>query len=185
MLNKRVLVLNKSWIPVNITTVKRAICLLYSGLARVVHPKTYETYDFEQWQKQKTKCYLRGVTSDIPVSEIIVLRRYNELRTRHRVPFSRVNLLKRDGHTCQYCGQKDKGSQLTIDHIVPRSRGGTTSWQNCVTACSPCNRRKGDRLLHELGYKLRKQPTMPVWAFEVDPAENEAWEAFTNGKKTK
>ncbi len=183
MLNKRVLVLNKSWIPVNVTSAKRAICLVFSGLAKVVHPKTYEIYDFEQWKKQQAKYYIRAVHFDMPVPEIIVLQRYNNLRSRHKVPFSRTNLLKRDDYSCQYCGKKDRGSKLTIDHIVPRSKGGITSWSNCVIACSSCNRRKGNKFLHESGYRLLRQPTTPIWAFEVGGSENGAWEAFTNKKK--
>ncbi len=119
----------------------------------------------------------------MPVPEIIVLVNYNEVRTKHKVPFSRVNLLKRDNYTCQYCGKKDKGGKMTIDHINPRSRGGTTHWRNCVIACGPCNKRKGSRTLKDIGYRLLKQPSAPTWAFQFDAWENEAWEAFTRGSK--
>lgn len=183
LLSKKVLVLNKSWVPVNITTVKRAICLVYSGLAKVVEPKTYEVFSWNRWIQRKAEEYILTVSVKIPVPEIIVLTNYNEVRTKRKVPFSRTNLLKRDDYTCQYCGKKDKGGKLTIDHVVPRSRGGTTHWKNCVIACSPCNKRKGNRLLKDVGYKLSRQPFAPTWAFQFDAWENEAWEAFTNGHK--
>ena len=185
MLNKKVLVLNKSWIPINVTTANRAICLVYTGLAKVVNQKTYETFDFDRWLNQEAEHYVHSVKLTIPVPEVITLVHYNQTRMRLRVPFSRTNLLRRDDYTCQYCCKKSKAGKLTIDHVVPRSKGGVTSWANCVVACDTCNRRKGSRALHEVGYSLSRQPSTPSWRIDYSSWGNEAWETFTGGKSKK
>jgi 5-methylcytosine-specific restriction endonuclease McrA len=82
---------------------------------------------------------------------------------RRTVPFSRRNLYRRDGFRCQYCGRKRNTADLSIDHVVPRSRGGRTTWENCVLSCIPCNVRKGNRPAVEAGMALVKAPLRPAW----------------------
>ncbi len=158
--------LNKSWVPVDVTTVLRALCKIYQGSANVVHPHDYSMHDFMSW----IEC---GVTSDqrslqtaafnLPVPEVIVLSRYNKVPHRG-VSFSRWNLFKRDGYTCQYCGRQPKRELLTIDHVVPRSAGGKSRWTNCVVACQSCNSRKGSYTVKEAGLSLNRAPIKPKWS---------------------
>jgi 5-methylcytosine-specific restriction endonuclease McrA len=100
---------------------------------------------------------------------------------RRNVPFSRRNLYRRDKFTCQYCGNRPGSEELTIDHIVPRSLGGRTSWSNCVLACVECNKRKANRSPREASMHLRKQPKIPHWSWDVEVAlghRKASWEQF-------
>ena len=99
----------------------------------------------------------------IAAPEIILLANYNRV-PRHEAPFTRRNLFLRDDHTCQYCGRRHPTQNLSIDHVIPRSRGGRTTWENCVIACVPCNARKGNRLLNEARMKLITKPRRPAWS---------------------
>ena len=94
--------------------------------------------------------------------EIVQSQQYDRVPV-FRAPFSRQGLFRRDEYSCQYCGVQPGPSQLTIDHVVPRSRGGPTSWTNCVVACRRCNAAKGDREIHAAGLRLRTQPRIPNW----------------------
>ena len=96
------------------------------------------------------------------------------------VSFSRRNIFKRDHYTCQYCGAQPGSEELSIDHVVPRSRGGQSSWENCVPACIPCNKRKADRLTRQAGMKLRKLPQRPTWKpmYARDCVRIESWSRF-------
>lgn len=123
---------------------------------------------------------LLGFGLSICVPEVIALRTYDGYPVRG-VAFTRRNVYKRDGHTCQYCGKRPGVDELTIDHVIPRSRGGPSSWENCVTACRPCNARKANRLAHELNLTLSRPPTAPRWPGGLDPASVRArplWQRF-------
>ena len=123
---------------------------------------------------------LLGFGLSICVPEVIALRTYDGYPVRG-VSFTRRNVYKRDGHTCQYCGDRPGLHELTIDHVIPRSRGGASSWENCVTACRPCNARKANRLAHELNLTLKKPPAAPRWPGGLDPASVRArplWQRF-------
>jgi len=182
ILERQVLVLNKSWMPVNVTSVKRAICLLYSDLARVVDAKTFETYGFDKWCTEGAgKMFIKSVSKDIPVPEVIVLTSYNGMRVKQDTAFSRSKLLRRDEHTCQYCGEKLAGPELTIDHVLPRSRGGKTDWLNCVIACYRCNTKKGDKTPEEARMKLLTKPHIPSWSVKV-MYDHEVWHRFSSNK---
>ena len=98
----------------------------------------------------------------IKLPEIITLCNYSNVPTR-AISFSRRNLFNRDKHICQYCGRQPGSDSLTVDHVMPRSRGGDTTWENCVLACVECNFRKADRTPEEAGMRLRKQPVKPKW----------------------
>ena len=163
MLQEPTLVLNRSWQVVNVTTVKRALSLLYEGAARVVCADTYATHDFDSWIDlriaAKEPC-IRTICLRIKIPEVIQLTYYDKLPP-VSVTFSRKNIYKRDNYTCQYCGAKPGTQELSIDHVFPRSRGGKSEWTNCVLACVPCNKKKGNKTLKEANMKLARQPFKP------------------------
>ncbi len=163
MLDTGVLVLNKLYQPVQITSVRRAFSLLYQGVAKAIDEE-FRLFDFESWSA------LSGAREDavgtvgrrIRVPRVIVLLVYDRL-PKTRVRFSRFNVYARDDNTCQYCGRRQPRSELNLDHVVPRSRGGATSWENVVCSCVPCNLRKGGRSPQEAGMKLLRPPFRPKW----------------------
>lgn len=164
MLNTSVLILNRSFMPIHVTSVKRSFSLVYQGGARVVNGN-YETFDFEGWRMQAgtpgVDCI--GTTSGpIPIPRVIVLMRYDRM-PRRMVRFSRSNIFSRDGFTCQYCGERPPRSQLNLDHVVPRTQSGRTTWENVVCCCVPCNRKKGGRTPEQAGLRLRRKPKRPRW----------------------
>ena len=162
----KVLVLNKSWHPINVTTVREALTQVYTGDARIVGPD-YQTFEFESWRdaadyaKEITK-YIHGASWKILVPEIIVLNDYTGINKR-QVKFSRRNIFERDDYTCQYCRNRFKRQDLTIDHVLPKSRGGTSRWENVALACLSCNSKKDDHTPKEAGMMLRKRPKQPRW----------------------
>ena len=170
VLCEKVLVLNRSWVAVNVATVRRALTLVFQDVARIVAPEDYATYNFEGWveashaAKEGRRIHSASISFCVP--EVIVLSAFNG-RFSKEVRFSRRNIFERDENTCQYCGKKLDRSELTLDHVVPRSRGGTSTWQNIVLACIRCNMRKGDRLPQEINLKLLRKPVKPQWATRV------------------
>jgi len=186
MLSASVLVLNRSWIAVHIADVRRALSLVYRGAAKVVSPDTYATYDFESWKELSQAAdsnYICTVSFKIKVPEIIVLNVFNGFY-RQDVRFSRRNIFERDRNTCQYCGRRHNKMDLTIDHVVPRSRGGTDTWDNVVLACVTCNVKKGDMLPQEVGLKLIRPPMRPQWiphlGVKLGAVRVKSWEKFVN-----
>jgi 5-methylcytosine-specific restriction endonuclease McrA len=143
VLRKPVLVLNNAFEPINICSVKRAMVLVMKGAAVVQE-------NHEQW--------LRTAKLNLPVPSVVRLLRYRSV-PRHSRSVSRKNIFIRDGHACQYCGSVLPSLRLTLDHVIPRSRGGRSEWQNLVTCCYPCNNRKGNLTPEEAGMILRKRPT--------------------------
>lgn len=185
MLSSSVLVLNRSFFPIHITTLKRAFCMLYSGIARAVDHE-YRTFDFESWAQLSAALddeTIGAVDKIIRVPRVIALTVYDRLPKRN-IRFSRINILIRDRHTCQYCGKRLPRSKLNLDHVAPRSRGGKTTWENVVTSCHHCNRRKGGRLPEEAGIKLIRAPFRPKVAPLLDGSlgsvKYEEWRPFFN-----
>jgi 5-methylcytosine-specific restriction endonuclease McrA len=159
-----VLVLNRHYHPVHVTSVKRAFTLLYIGAARVIGPD-YSTFDFDGWAElgsQTGHDVIHTVSRAICIPRVIILQMYDRL-PKTKVRFSRINIYARDDNTCQYCGRKLPRAQLNLDHVIPRARGGRTTWENVVCCCVPCNLRKGSKLAHEVGMKLLKSPERPKW----------------------
>jgi 5-methylcytosine-specific restriction endonuclease McrA len=186
MLDGRTLVLNRSWTPVSTTSVRRAILLLARGVAGAVHPETYEVADWEAWVERGPDAggRVHSVGFDLPIPEVIVLSRYNGFPD-FPVAFTRRNVHRRDGHRCVYCGARPRLDHLTIDHVVPRSRGGVTSWENCVSACVRCNAAKADRPAHEAGLRLREPPQAPRWPGGLDPealSQRPFWQRFVGAR---
>ena len=165
MTNTAVLVLNRHYQPIHVTNVRRAFSLLYSGVARVVDLE-FKTFDFESWAQLSAEVgdhdVIRTVSGAIRVPRVIVLQLYDRI-PRTKVRFSRHNIYMRDGNTCQYCHKKLPRTELNLDHVVPRSRGGMSTWENVVCSCHSCNRRKGGRTPDEASMPLIKRPLRPQW----------------------
>ncbi|MDI6753013.1 MAG: HNH endonuclease [Thermodesulfobacteriota bacterium] len=164
MIHSNVLVLNKSFLPVQITTVRRAFCLFYGGIAKAVNAQ-YETFDYESWRRLSIELNdetIGLVDRVIKVPRVILLIAYDRVPKR-RVRFSRHNIFSRDKNTCQYCGKKFSHSELNLDHITPRSQGGTSRWENVVCSCHQCNRKKGGKTPEQARMKLIMQPKRPAW----------------------
>jgi len=164
MVDAHVLVLNKSYLPVHVTTVKRAFCLLYAGIAKAVNAQ-YETFDYESWSQitiERNDETIGLVDRVIKIPRVILLLAYDRVPKR-RVRFSRYNIFARDKSTCQYCGHRLSRSELNLDHVVPRAQGGTSTWENVVCSCHECNRRKGGRTPAEARMRLIAQPRKPAW----------------------
>jgi 5-methylcytosine-specific restriction endonuclease McrA len=141
---QQVLVLNASYEPLNVTTVRRAHVLVFKGKAEVI----------EELEQQ-----LHSATDTYPWPHVIRLVQYVRVPRTVQRKISRRALFARDGWRCVYCG--NSGGRLTLDHVVPRSRGGESVWENVVTSCAPCNLRKGDRLLEEASMQLHAKPRPP------------------------
>ena len=186
-LDRPALVLNRTWTPIQVTSVREAIGLVAKGSAYIIEPETYRTHDLRTWDdvsRARARLGDRMIRSrhlTLLPPEVVLLRSYEGLGERS-VVFSRKNLFKRDRYTCQYCGAQPGPESLTVDHVRPRSRGGVSTWENCVLACLDCNRRKADRSPERAGLRLRKVPRKPSWktlARSVPRGERrESWEQF-------
>ncbi len=164
LLSYPVLVLNKLFMALRVTTVRHAFVLLYKGRAEVVDKEndSYMLYNFDEWARANGKNGLCIRTPSLVLSLPKIIRVKSDARPRLKaVKLSKKNVFLRDEYICQYCGKNYPQSKLTIDHIIPRCRGGATTWENVVTACNFCNIKKGDKLPTEAGMKLLKNPTMP------------------------
>jgi 5-methylcytosine-specific restriction endonuclease McrA len=157
----RVLVLNATYEPINVCTVRRAVVLLLKEKAEMV-----ERADWE----------LHSATRTLARPMVIRLVTYVRIpRDTHRRKITRRAVFARDDWTCQYCGSR---SNLTVDHVIPRSKGGSSSWDNIVASCAPCNRRKGNALLHHAGMQLLRPPRTPsptVFIHVASPTIPAAW----------
>jgi 5-methylcytosine-specific restriction endonuclease McrA len=145
-LGQRVLVLNASYEPLQIISTRRAVVLLLQQKAELVEAAQHA---------------IRSLTRSFIVPLVIRLTRYIRIPRRLRLPCSRRGVIARDRDVCQYCGTQPGRSHLTVDHVLPRSRGGATSWENVVTACRDCNHRKGGRTPEEANMVLLSVPRQP------------------------
>jgi 5-methylcytosine-specific restriction endonuclease McrA len=169
MIDAPVLVLNRHYQPVNVTSVRRALVMLYIGAARALDSQ-YQLFDFTSWSALSAE-YGEAVTTvkqRIRVPRIVVLQAYDRVPV-GRIRFSRHNIFARDDHTCQYCGEPFPRRMLNLDHVVPRSRGGRSNWENIVTSCIECNFKKGGRTPEEAGMNLLRPPRRPRWSELVHP----------------
>lgn len=137
-----VLVLNATFEPINVTAVRRALILMLKGVAQAEETSHTEVH---------------STSKAIQVPSVIRLLSYRHIPQQSRA-LSRKNILLRDRNTCQFCGTPFPASELTLDHVMPRSRGGRSSWENLVASCYSCNNRKGDRTPEEAGLKLQRRP---------------------------
>ncbi|WP_437204327.1 HNH endonuclease [Planctomicrobium sp. SH664] len=191
-----VLALNRNFLAVHVISVKRAFCLLCKGLAEVIHVEggVYCAHSFESWkelselkialgEKPDHEDWIRSVNFDIQVPRVIRLLTYERV-PRNTVKFNRRNIFLRDGHRCQYCGKRYSTPRLSLDHVMPKSRGGGDTWENIVCACLKCNVDKGGRTPAEAGMKLLQKPIKPkrspLLSRQLTLSKYESWRNFIN-----
>lgn len=166
-MNEPVLVLNANFEPLNVCDTRRAIGLILDGKAEMI---------------ANGRGYIRTSRASYPRPAVIKLE-HMVRRPRPRVKLTKREVFRRDNYTCQYCGRQS--THLTIDHVIPRHRGGQHRWDNLVTACPPCNRRKGGRNANEANMALRRRPMEPAptaaYLFGRHLAENEDWLKYIEG----
>ena len=172
VLDSRVLVLSKSWLPIDTTSVFDAINKVLGERAKIVGPD-YDLYGLDEWieswqdakkvAKLAEEKVISAVNFQMAVPEVIITSRYNGFFMR-KAKLSRSAIFARDDYICQYCGESFKKSDMNIDHVVPRAQGGSTTWTNLVLACIPCNSKKGNRTPDQAGMKLRREPFQPHWS---------------------
>lgn len=180
------LILNKQYIPIHIATWQRAMSLLYQGAALSLDDE-YNQYDFDQWvdytkKTQHTNDIVTTTNFSVLIPSILVLQRYKRLPNRD-VKYTRENIFHRDNNICTYCGNSFNKSELTIDHIVPKSRGGTNDWKNIITSCKPCNGKKADKTPNEANMKMLYKPREPKWTDTLTKRSNtpkikKSWKPF-------
>ena len=165
MLNSlKILILNYSYEPLQFCSAKRGLVMVLSGRAEQIECDGY---------------VVRSPSLSLQVPTVIRVLNMVKRNTRKSVSFSKKNILRRDNFTCQYCGERNY--LLTVDHIIPKSRGGKTNWTNGVVACKPCNMKKGNRTAREANMRLHKTPVRPNFSFHqivvpVGPASHvESW----------
>jgi 5-methylcytosine-specific restriction endonuclease McrA len=188
-LDSPVLVLDKQYHPVKIITAREAVNCLFSEEEKCkVLDSTYTTYSIDEWIEyskmvdQNTLPVIHSVNVNFIIPEVIVLPNYLR-KPQHgkKLRYSRASIFKRDGYMCQYCGRIKTRAELTVDHIVPKSRGGRSNWLNITTACKSCNSRKADRTPEEAEMKLLSTPRIPTWKDSLEiPTEfkKDIWNNF-------
>ncbi len=189
ILDTPVLVLNRLWQAVNTCSARRAFTLLYQGHAQVVSTDAsqgFMTHDFSSWQDFSQRNpdggeMVNTISMHIRIPRVIVLLLFDRL-PKKEVKFTRHNVFERDKNTCQYCGKTLFRELLNLDHVLPRDRGGETTWENIVCSCIKCNTRKGNRLPHEAGMVLIKKPKRPKWQpflnISLSAHPHDSWKHF-------
>ncbi len=188
MLDRQVLVLNRLWQAINVCSVRRAFTLLCAGHAQVVHASAtnnFLTHDFASWRdlsdREPHDEMVHTIAFRIRIPRVIVLMLFDRM-PRKEVKFTRHNIFERDKNTCQYCRKHLDRKDLNLDHVIPRDKGGLTTWENIVCSCIPCNTRKGNRLPHEVQMKLIRKPERPKWRpfvhITFDSTVHESWRHF-------
>jgi len=192
-LDASVLVLNKLFMAIHIISVRRAFVLLCKDLAEVVSQEdgTFSTYDFESWRevsefrakhfRQEDDDWVRTARSEIQVPRVIRLMSYEKL-PKQTVKFNRRNIFARDHNQCQYCGKKFPTTELSLDHIVPRSQGGISTWENIVCSCIGCNVKKGGRTPKQAHMTLVRKPEKPkrspLLNLKLTLTKYQSWKTF-------
>lgn len=192
-LDSSVLVLNKLFMAIHIISVRRAICLLCKDLAEVVSLEDgqFLTYDFATWRevseyraknfREADDDWIRTISSEIQVPRVIRLLGYEKL-PKQTVKFNRRNIFARDNNQCQFCGRKFPTSELSLDHVVPRSQGGQSTWENVVCACVSCNVRKGGRTPKQAHMGLIRKPEKPkrspILNLKLTHRKYQSWKTF-------
>ena len=194
-LDASVLVLNKLFMAVHVISVRRAFVLLCKELAEVVSMEDgqFATYDFQTWREiseyrlknfqfsAEDDDWVRTASTQIQVPRVIRLLAYEKI-PRHTVKFNRRNIFARDNNQCQYCGKRYATSDLSLDHVVPRSQGGQSSWENIVCACIDCNVRKGGRTPKQAHMSLIRKPEKPkrspLLNLKLTSKKYQSWRTF-------
>ncbi|MCR9212057.1 MAG: HNH endonuclease [bacterium] len=197
VLETNVLVLNRFYMAIRVVNVRRALTLLYRDCAEVIDNDDgqFIGYDFDSWcelsqlasaQKQPEDEYIQAVGFEMKVPRITRLTRFDRMPAQ-TVRFNRKNLFARDEHTCQYCGKAEPTHKLSLDHVVPRSHGGGTTWENIVCCCLRCNSRKGGRTPQQAHMKLLSRPIKPrfnpLMTHSMDDPRYASWKTFLHTAK--
>ena len=167
----RILVLNYSFEPLQFCNARKALTMVIAGRAEQVECDRY---------------VVRSPNMSFPLPIVIRVLKMIKRRSHRNITFSKKNILRRDNYSCQYCG--DKSHNLTVDHIVPKSRGGHASWTNMVVACKPCNLLKGNQTAAEAGMKLSKKPSKPEYYLyplavpSAPPTHVDSWRKYLPSK---
>lgn len=165
-MSQEVLVLNSDYEPLNICNMRRAIALVFLGKVDILHTNTH---------------IVRTVSQDYHSPSVLRLKSHIK-RPRPQLKLSRRSVFARDNYACQYCGHR--GSDLTVDHVIPRRLGGPSTWENLVCCCKRCNSKKGDKSLAQVGFILEKQPKRPKYVpfisltKFINGARNEVWRDY-------
>lgn len=192
-LESSVLVLNKTFVAVHVISVRRAFCLLCKDLAEVVSQEDgqFATYDFTSWAelsafraanfRQEDDDWVRTPTSEILSPRVIRLLSYDKM-PKQTVKFNRLNIFARDHNQCQYCGKRFPTTELSLDHVIPRSQCGGTTWDNIVCACVDCNVRKGGRTPRQANMTLIRKPEKPkrspLLNMKLSQKKYQSWQSF-------
>jgi 5-methylcytosine-specific restriction endonuclease McrA len=191
-LGASVLVLNRFYMAVHVVGVRRAFGLLLGESAEVIHRENgaFANYDFPAWReisefradlKEPHEDWLRAVNFEIQVPRVIRLLLYDKM-PRFSLRLNRHTLFARDANRCQYCGRRFSPSQLSLDHVIPRSHGGTSTWENMVCACIRCNVKKGGRTPREAHMTLVRKPLRPkrnlLMALKLGSPRYESWKTW-------
>lgn len=199
VLDSRVLVLNKSYMPIRTITVFDAMAKLFGETVEAIAIEengSYTSYDFESWSEissfrkefekelddGKRIDWIRTPSLHLMVPRVVRLLTYDKI-PQVIARLTRKGIYERDGYTCQYCGKRYRTENLNIDHIVPRSRGGVNSWENLVCSCITCNRKKRNRTPKEAGMRLLSKPHKPKPSFDFKvsgPDHYEDWDHFVS-----
>lgn len=202
VLKNPVLMLNKNWLAIDTCTVRSSFIRLFDDKAFFLDDE-FQPHSLDEWlllEVPDGAPSVRTSLSKVRAPEIIVLRSGINPK-RRTMKFSRKNLSRRDKRTCQYCGKTGASVDLTVDHVVPKKRGGKSSWKNCVMSCHECNKKKADKTLEEVGMRLLPRPEMrlaypsnrhrwterysPPWSpvFRIDSKNiKENWKSFIDSK---
>ena len=189
------LVLNRLWQAVNVIGVERAFSLLALDHAQVIYAEdgSFRVFDSTAWFEHSKDVesiagarVVRTVNQSVIVPSVLLLKGFDRILLQE-MKFNRQNLLERDDYRCQYCGKNLPTKELNMDHVVPRDRGGGTSWENVVISCIRCNSKKSNRLPKEAGMRLLKEPKRPsrrpfVSSLYGKPVEK-SWEYFLQSKE--
>lgn len=191
-LGASVLVLNRVYLAIHVINVKRAFGLLCRNLAEVIDIDNdqYSNYDFESWRELSElraqspaplDDWIHTIQFPVQVPRVIRLLDYDRI-PRQTVKFNRRNIFARDGNQCQYCGEHFPTQELSLDHVLPRSQGGQTTWENIVCACVECNIRKGGRTPEQAHIKLIRKPfkpkRSPILSLKLNNPKYASWQSF-------
>jgi len=185
--NRKVLVLNKSWTPIGIVPLDKALTKVFSTYsdgspkAKIVDAvNDFRMCTWDDWSRMipaENEQKIRTVNAVFRVPEVIQYTRYDKL-PKKRVHYNRRTIYRRDAYMCQYCGKKKSTTELSLDHVIPKCQGGLTNWENIVVACTECNSRKADRTPQQAGMRLLREPFKPKHNFLVEDIRVDSWQAF-------
>lgn len=185
--HRKVLVLNKSWAPIGIITLDKALKKI-AGTYKDGTPKAciidtlndFAMLTWDDWAKlrpQEGEPSMRSVNAVFRIPEVIHYTRYDKLPTQ-KVHYNRRTIYRRDNNICQYCGKNKPGNELSLDHVIPRCQGGLTTWENIVVACTNCNAKKAGRTPREANMRLLSVPKKPKHNFFPGDTQAKSWQTF-------